>query len=182
MKKIKFLTTLLLMCFVLTSFSQVVKEKQLSNAEIFSAKAGTLIEKQFINIGKVKAVDVKILKLKDLNDGSSFSALRLEYEAVSSSYSINTKIASLDTDEIDGLIKSIKNLQTNIFNTTRDVYTEVTFKSRTGFECGAFYDVSKAKWEAYIKLEKYDDKSLVFLTIEDITNFLSLVELSKTKM
>ena len=181
MKKIKFLTTLLLMCFVLTSFSQVVKEKQLSNAEIFSAKAGTLIEKQFINIGKVKAVDVKILKLKDLNDGSSFSALRLEYEAVSS-YSSDTKIASLDKDEIDGLIKSIKNLQTNIFNTTRDVYTEVTFKSRTGFECGAFYDVSKAKWEAYIKLEKYDGKSLVFLTIEDITNFLSLVELSKTKM
>ena len=181
MKKIKFLTTLLLMCFVLTSFSQVVKEKQLSNAEIFSAKAGTLIEKQFINIGKVKAVDVKILKLKDLNDGSSFSALRLEYEAVSS-YSSDTKIASLDKDEIDGLIKSIKNLQTNIFNTTRDVYTELTFKSRTGFECGAFYDVSKAKWEAYIKLEKYDGKSLVFLTIEDITNFLSLVELSKTKM
>jgi hypothetical protein len=181
MKKVKLMITTLLMCLSFVSFGQTTKDKQLSNAEIFSAKAGTLIEKQFIDIGKCKSVEVKVLKLKDLNDNSGFSALRLEYESVSS-YSTDTKIASLDKDEIDGLIKSIKNLQTNVFSTTRDIYTEVTFKSRTGFECGAYFDVSKGLWKAYMQLEKYDSKSNVFLSVDELSTFLSLVESAKLKM
>jgi hypothetical protein len=182
MKNLKSMTITLMMCFLsLMSFAQDAKEKQLSNAEIFSAKAGTLIEKQFIDVGKCKSVEVKVLKLKDLNDGTGFSALRLEYEYVSS-YSTDTKIASLDKDEIDGLIKSIRNLQTNVFTSTRDVYTEVTFKSRTGFECGAYYEVGKGIWKAYMQLEKYDSKSNVFLNVEELSTFLSLVEQAKLKM
>jgi len=170
----------LMMCFTM-SFGQIAKEKQLSNAEIFSAKSGTLIEKQFIDIGKAKSVEVKVLKLKDLNDGTGFSALRLEYE-VASSYSSDIKIASLDKDEIDGLIKSIKNLQTNVFTTIKDIYTEVTFKSKTGFECGAFFDVGKGVWKAYMQLEKYDSKSSVWLSIEELNEFLILVEQAQLKM
>ncbi len=173
----------LMMCLVMNfSFGQSLgKEKQLSNAEIFSAKAGTLIEKQFIDVGTCSSIEVKILKLKDLNDGSEFSSLRLEYESVSS-YSTSKKIAALDKDEIDGLIKSIKNLQTNVFTSTRDVYTEVAFKSRTGFECGAYYDIKKSSWRAYIQLEKYDSKSSIFLGVEELSKFLSLVEQAKLKM
>ena len=179
--KLKLMMMTLMMCLTTFSFGQVTKEKELSNAEKFSAKAGTLIEKQFIDIGKCKSIEVKVLKLKDLNDGTGFSALRLEYEYVSS-YSTDTKIASLDKDEIDGLIKSIINLQTNVFTSTRDIYTEVTFKSRTGFECGAYYDVNKSIWKAYMQLEKYDSKSNVFLSIEELSTFLSLVEQAKLKM
>jgi hypothetical protein len=179
----KHLTTILLTILIAsaTVYGQDTKEKQLSNADQFSAKAGTLIEKQFIDIGQVKGVQVKVLKLKDLNDGTTKTALRLEYE-YKSSYSTDTKIASLDSDEIEGLIKSIKNLQTNVFTSTRDTYTEVTFKSRTGFEAGAYYDTGKSKWTAYMQLSKYDSKSSVFLNTDDFSTFLTLIEQAKTKM
>jgi hypothetical protein len=52
------------------------EEKELTQAEQFSSQAGTLIERQFIDIGKVKGVEIKVLKYKDLNAGTSKSALR----------------------------------------------------------------------------------------------------------
>jgi len=172
MKKIILISLLLLSTIV---FSQ--EKKILSNTEIFSAKCGTLIEKQFIEIGECKSIKINVLKVKDLNDGTTFSAIRLEYESVDR-YTKTSKISILDKDEIDGLIKSIKNLN-SVFKTNRDTYTEITFKSRTGFECGAFYT---KKWKTYVKLEKYDSDSMVFLSTDDILNFLSLIEQAKSKM
>jgi hypothetical protein len=174
-----------ILCLFLLShpqvFGQEAEVKKLSNAELFSAKSGILIEKQFIDIGKIKGVKVQVLTLKDLNDGISTAALRLEYD-YKSTYSIDTKVASLDSDEIDGLIKSIKNLQTKVITATRDIYTEVTYKSRTGFEAGAFYDVDKKEWATYIRLSKFDSKSTVYLEVSDFSVFLDLVEQAKAKM
>lgn len=158
-------------------FSQK-KEEILTQAEQFSSQAGTLIERQFIEIGKVKGVEVKVLKYKDLNNGAERSALRFEYD-YKSSYSTDTKITSLDTDEIEGLIKSIKNLQANVFTTTRLIYTEVTFRSRTGFEAGAYYSPEKSNWKAYIQIEKYDSDSTVFFSTEDFAELLSMIERAK---
>ena len=59
--------TILLFAFVATttiSFGQT-KEKELTQAEQFSSQAGTLIERQFIDIGKVKGVEIKVLKYKN---------------------------------------------------------------------------------------------------------------------
>jgi len=172
MKKI----TSLIIGLLMTSFafSQEKIEKQTTQAEQFSATSGTLIEKQFIDIGKFKGVTVQVIKFKDLNDETSKSALRFEYE-YKSSYSSDTKIATLDLDEIDGLIKSINNLKTAVFSSIREVYTEVTFTSRTGFKAGAYYDVDKAKWVTFIKLEKFDNDSQLFLTTEDFATMLNLV-------
>lgn len=163
------------------AFSQAKVEKQTTQAEQFSATAGTLIEKQFVDIGKVKGVSVQVMKIKDLNSGTSKTGLRFEYD-YKSSYTSDTKVATLDLDEIDGLIKSMTNLKTTVFSSTRDVYTEVTFRSRTGFEAGAYYDVDKTKWVAYVKLEKFDSNSEVFLNTDDFTSMLSFVEQAKTKM
>jgi hypothetical protein len=90
------------------------------------------------------------------------------------SYSTDTKRASLDSDEIDGLIKSIKMMQENVFNTSPTTYTEVTYKSRAGFEAGCFW--KKGEWSTYLKLEKYDGKSYVFLKKDDFPNLLALLE------
>jgi hypothetical protein len=179
MKKIITLTIALLM--TIFAYSQEKVEKQTTQAEQFSATAGTLIEKQFIDIGKVKGITVQVMKFKDLNNGTSQSALRFEYE-YKSSYSSDTKVSVLDLDEIDGLIKSITNLNTTVFSSTRNVYTEVTFISRTGFKAGAYYDVDRAKWVTFVKLEKFDSNSQVFLTTEDFATLLTLVEQAKTKM
>jgi hypothetical protein len=176
-------TSVLLIGLLVASiaFSQAKVEKQTTQAEQFSATAGTLIEKQFLDIGKIREVSVQVMKLKDLNSGISKTALRFEYE-YKSSYSTDTKIATLDLDEIDGLLKSMNNLKTTVFPSTREVYTEVTFRSRTGFEAGAYYDTDKKKWIAYIKLEKFDSNSEVFLNTDDFSSMLALIEQSKTKM
>jgi hypothetical protein len=179
MKTISTLFIALLMTTL--AFSQAKIEKQTTQAEQFSATAGTLIEKQFVDIGKVKGISVQVMKLKDLNSGTTKSALRFEYD-YKSSYSSDTKVATLDLDEIDGLLKSMNNLKTNVFPSTRDVYTEVTFRSRTGFEAGSYYDVDKKKWVAYCKLEKFDNNSEVFLNTDDFSAMLVFVEQAKAKM
>lgn len=155
------------------------KEKELSNAEKFSSKSGTLIEKEFLDVGTLKKAEIKVIHYTDLISNESVSALRFEYE-VAGSYSSDTKIASLDADEIDGLIKSIKMMQENVFKSSPTNYTEVTYKSRGGFEAGCYW--SKGDWATYLKLEKYDGKSYVFLKKDDFPELLTLLEKAKTLM
>lgn len=178
----KNLFSLILLMLATSLCAQDLKEKNTatSKAEAFSEQAGTLIEKQFIDIGSVKGIQIRVLKLKDVISERSVSALRFEY-AVKSAYSTDTKIASLDSDEIDGLVKSIRALQSTVFTTTRDVYTEVTFQSRSGFQCGAYYDAGKKGWTPYLQIEKYG-KSTVFISQEELAKILSLVEEAKGKM
>ena len=178
MKKI--ILTCALIILSLSNFAQT-KEKEITQAEQFSAQAGVLMEKQFYEIGKIKGLEVKVLKIKDLSSGVTKKSLRFEY-AYKSSYSSDTKIAALDFEEIDGLIKSIENLKANVFTSTKDVYTEVTFKSRTGFEAGAYFNIEKSKWMAYVQVEKYDRNSMLLLTPEDFTTLLSLIEQARNKM
>lgn len=66
--------------------------------------------------------------------------------------------------------------------TTREIYTEVTFKSRTGFEARTYYRPDKSKQTTYVQLEKYDRNSFVFLTPEDFETLLALIEQAILKM
>jgi hypothetical protein len=153
------------------------KDKELSNAEKFSSKAGTLIQKEFLDVGTIKKAEIKVIYYTDLISSETVSSVRFEYE-VASSYSTDTKIASLDADEIDGLLKSIKMMQDKVFTSTPTNYTEVTYKSRGGFEAGCYW--SKGDWSTYLKLEKYDGKSYVFLKKDDFPELLNLLEKAKT--
>ena len=103
----KFSLVICLLGIMIISFGQT-SEKEMSNLEKFSAKSGTLIQKDFTNVGSVKGISIQVAKLKDLNSDVSLSALRFEYE-YKGNYSSDTKIAVLDKDEIEGLIESIKN-------------------------------------------------------------------------
>jgi hypothetical protein len=172
---------ILLFAFIATtlfSFGQT-KDQELSNAEKFSAKAGSLIQKEFLDIGTVKSSKIKIVKYTDLITATKQSALQFEYESVGK-YTSDTKAAVLDADEIDGLIKSIKIIQEKIFPSTATNYTEVSFKSRGGFEAGCYW--SKGNWSTYIKLEKYDKDSYVFLNKDDFPTLLAVIEQAKAKL
>jgi hypothetical protein len=166
------------MYLVLVSNAQT-KEKELSNAEKFSAKAGALIKKEFIEIGTVKSAKIFVIYYTDLITNTKQTAIKFEYDSVGK-YTSDTKIAVLDSDEVDGLIKSIKLIQDNIFNSTAANYTEVTYKSRGGFEAGCFW--SKGTWSTYLKLEKYDKDSYVFLVKEDFSTLLLTLEQAKAKL
>lgn len=178
MKKLLFVIISILTFSV--SYGQTdTKEKELSNAEKFSLKAGTLIQKEFIDVGTINKLKVQVIHYTDLVSNETVSSVRFEYE-VASSYSTDTKIASLDADEIDGLIKSIKMMQEKIFAMTPANYTEVTYRSRGGFEAGCYW--SNGDWATYLKLEKYDRKSYVFLKKDDFPALLALLEKAKTML
>ncbi|WP_282087067.1 hypothetical protein [Aquimarina algiphila] len=166
------LLILVLISNIIISQDQKTEPKQ-SNAEIFSTKSGTLIEKQFKDVGKIGLTELKIIKFTDMISGQSISSLRFERK-VSGKYSSDTKIASLDVDEIDALIKSIEIINKDVFNFPSENYTEIRFQSRSGFEAGCYW--SKDNWKPYIQIKKRDRKSLAILSKDD---FLSLLELLK---
>lgn len=169
----KTLPLIILLCAV-CAFSQIKPvEKEQSKLEAFSLRSGTLIEKQFVDVGEIKDVKVQTYILSDLISGIKISGLRLQ-KTVVDRYSVDTKIAALDLDEIDGLIKSITALKTKIFASTRTSYTEVVYKSRGGFTAGAYFD--SGKWTGFLKLEQYDSKSYTYLTPEEFDSFLLLVQ------
>lgn len=169
---------LIILCS-LGTFGQSEPKELLSKAEKFSTQAGTLIKKEFLDIGSVNKAEIKVVRFTDLISMDSVSAVRFEYK-VASSYSTDTKLASLDSDEIEGLITSLKTIQNRIFALSPETYTEVTYRSRGGFEAGCFW--SKNAWSAYLKLEQFDGKSFVFLKKEDFPNLLSLLERAQQRL
>lgn len=178
--KMKFTITTAVFLVSLQLFAQTpAKEKELSNAEVFSAKAGALMQKEFVEIGTIKKAKIQVLYYTDLISNTKTNALKFEYD-VASTYSTDTKVAILDVDEIDGLMKSIKLMQDNVMLTIPANYTEVYYRSRGGFECGCF--TSKGAWSCYLKLEKYDGKSYVWLESADLTVVYGFLEQANAKM
>jgi hypothetical protein len=162
----------------MSAIGQTTAEKPQSKIEQFSARSGALMEKRFIDVGTVGGVKVQTFILTDLVSASTISGVRFEYYAYAS-YGGDNKIAVLDSDEIDGLIKSINVLKSSVFPSTRDSYSEVVYSSRDGFQAGAYF--SKNKWTAFLKLERYDSKSQVTMEPEDFDKLLALIQEAKSK-
>lgn len=173
------ITVLMISIVGINGFTQQTNEKELSNAEKFSAKSGTLIQKVFNTIGTFKKCEIQVIEYTDLISNTKQKALKISFDVVST-YSTDTKTAVLDTDEIDGLMKSIKLMQDKVMLTVPTLYTEVSFKSRGGFEAGCF--VSKEDWSSYLKLVKNDGKSYVWIEKDDLTTFYDLLSQAKLKM
>ncbi len=169
------LAILLIPFITLAQVKEDAREK--SKLETFSEKSGKIIQKTFIDIGKVKELKVEVLVFEDLTDNSKISGLRLE-AGVYSTLGSSTKTAFLDKDEIDGLLKSLSYFKEKVFPSSPENYTEVTFSSRSGFSAGVFQD-NKKKWSLVLKLEKYDSRSSVYLKDTDIDDLIRLIEKAK---
>ncbi len=178
MKRI-LLFSLLIVSVIQLNAQAASKEKEQSNAEIFSAKSGALMQKEFIDLDKIKSCEIQVIHFTDLISGSKESGLKFSMD-VASSYSTDTKSAMLDSDEIEGLMKSIRLIQEKVLVTTPSTYTEVYYRSRSGFEAGCF--TSKGSWSCYLKLERYDSKSYVWINAEELTSLYTILEQAKLKM
>jgi hypothetical protein len=183
--KLKQMKTRIIASFIgllitIVSFSQTSGKTSISKTDEFSSKTGRIIKKEFADVDTYKGCEFKILTITDLVSNEKIIALRIEKE-VTGSYSSSTKIAVLDADEIDGLLKALQVIKDNM-TTTPTVYTEIIFNSRGGFEAGAFYDVDKAKWSVYIKLEEHDNDSYVFMKSEDMDPLIAVIEKAKSSI
>lgn len=127
-------------------------------------------------IGSVKRVEIKKLALTDVLTNSSLSGVKLE-TSISKTYGTTTEACFLDADEVDAFIKSAKFLLTPPA-TGADIYVELQFTSRGGFQSGAFSDKS-GNWKYFIKLDQFDRDSYVFLDKYEFERLSELVMRSK---
>jgi len=184
MKK-QLLTLLALTCATLahaqSPANKPSQEKLQSNAEAFSEKSGSLLQKQFEDVGSIKSCKIQVATFTDLINGQKTLAVRLE-KPYSNSVSSDSKIALLDPDEIDALLKSLKIMQEKVFvtNPAQGTYTEVNYTSRGGFKAGCYYD--KKAWTTFMKLEKYDGNSYVWFESADTQKLIDLILLAKDKL
>lgn len=158
------------------SAREVKEPAEKSKIETFSLKTGSLIKKEFTTIGSVKRIEVKKLVLTDILSNSTLSGVKME-TAISKTYGTSTTSCFLDSDEVDAFIKSGKYLLSPPANTANN-YVELQFTSRGGFQAGAYLDKA-GSWKYFIKLERFDSDSYVFLDRDDFERLSELVGRSK---
>jgi len=156
------------------------QEKVLSKAEQFSARSGTLIQKEYLKIGEVGTLShlsVEVCYYKDLSTNEKINALVIKRESVRYLYT-----AYFDSDEIDELIKLIKFIKGNICPTMPSNYTEIIYKNKRDFSLICIWGEEKNKWSIKGYIDKYISDSVYFLGIKDLDLLESLLEQAKTKL
>ena len=165
------------------------EEKKFSNTEAFLNSTGVILEKEFVEIGKVqtkslnknKLLTIQVLNITDLSTDKKTSALRFQYYYISQ-VSTDEKVAIIDPDEINDLINFFRMVDKNYLNTKPKNYTEVTYYSRGGFKTGCYFSTEKQEWELFMQLEKYDSMSKIYFKAESISNIYGLLLLVKTQI
>ena len=150
-----------------------------SNAEIFSEKPGALIQKEIVDIGIIKKCKIQVVHFTDLISTTGISAIKFEYELTSAN-SIDSKSTYIDTDEIEGLLKSLKIIQEKINSLKPANYTEIYFRSRGGLETGCI--TGNGGWTTYLIIQKIDDDRYIWITIADLKTLYTLLEQAKDKL
>lgn len=150
-------------------------EENQSRADVFSKRSGSLISIEFIDIGSIdNRLRISLAKFKDLMLNQEERALRFEYDYYNGYDDYpDTKICTLDNDELEGLIKSLNIIINEVYLTNPENYVEVNFKSRSGMKAGCYY--SKGDWQFFVKISEYDGNSFVFLDKRYASSLLSLL-------
>jgi len=97
----KYLFITLLILLSLNSVAQIKKtdDAPKSQLEVFSERAGSMIKKEYFDVGKVNHITFQVLKLTDILTNTTVVGLRMEGQS-SGTYS-TTKAAFIDADEVD---------------------------------------------------------------------------------
>lgn len=180
MKKI-----LLILLGLVLSFSCYAQDtdddKSKSVALEFLSNSGSLMRKEFIELGKIKGVKCQVLIITNVVTNKKVGCLRLETQYYSSaSRSSDSYIGTLDYDEIDACIKSVKYIRDELLSTTPANYTEVEYKTNDNLKIGAFFSEDKSKWSAYVQTKGHTTRSLEFFNPENLTPFIEMFEKAKT--
>ena len=143
-----------------------------SNAEKFADSAGRLVRKEYIGFGHILTYNIQVIHLTDLVNGTRRNALRF----------INTQNqeAYLDEDEVAALSISMYTISEKVLSTTPANYTEVKYRSRSGFEAGCFYD--KGAWQTYLRMKRHDDATMIVMKKSDFAVFLQILDNVKAKI
>lgn len=175
-----FIVLLCLPLFTLAQTAEKKSETSQSKVETFSLKTGSLIKKEFVDIETIKKVQIQNLTITDLLTKTEVKGIKLE-TSVYKSYGSATKSCFLDADEIDGFIKSGRLLLQELATSKTDNYIEYQFTSRDGFQSGAYIN-EKKEWKYFLRLDKYDSDTYVWLVRDDFERIVNAIENAKSKL
>lgn len=178
----KTLLTILLMVFSVSySFAQDQAKNEApeskSKAANFLKADGAFLLKEFYALQAIKGVECEVFVMTDIITGQKMGCLRL-IKKYSSSYSEDTYIGLLDSDELDDCIRCMEYIKNTLLPSTPEVYTEVEYKTNDGVKLGAYF-TSKKEWRAFIYTEGYTSRSAAFLAPEDIDSFINVFKQAK---
>lgn len=172
---------LLLLFTPLFAHSQESKEPESKSKTIeFANREGSLYQKEFEEIGKTGGLTFKNIYITDLTSQQTISALRLENSHYIGSGSSIDYVGTLDSDELEGCIKSLNYLKENLIPTKPTLYTEVEYKSRDGILIGAY--CSKGEWKLFVQTKSYTQKSLTVLKVIELDNLINNFIIAKSKL
>lgn len=147
-----------------------------SKAVEFLKTDGSLLIKEFYDLEKIKGVECQVLVITNVVSKKKIGCLRLETK-YSSSYSSDSYIGTLDSDELDACIQSLQYIKDTLLPSTPEVYTEVEYKTNDGVKFGAYF--ANNKWTAYVYTKGYTSRSAAFINAENIDKFIAVMQQAK---
>ena len=181
MKKFLLAVLSVLLLSLPMAFAQQKPEEQSSSKTLeFMSSNGAFLVKEFYDLTPVRDVDCKVLIITDMVSGKKIGCMRLQTEyRSSSSYSSDTYIGTLDSDELDACIKSLTFLKDNLLNSSPETYTEAEYSSRDKINIGAYYSTERKQWKAYVQTKSYSSRSMKFFDAESLENLKQQMEKAK---
>jgi hypothetical protein len=163
------------------SFGQIQNssiDKPKTKVEELSLKTGAFIKKQSVHIGSVKRVGIDAVIINDLESDLILKGIRLE-ATISKALIITQKSCMLDAEEVESFLKSGNYLLSMDDQAPVD-YTEYQFTGRDGFQAGCYSD--KRGWSYFIRLDRFDENSVIFLDKGDFKKLIEIIEKAKEKL
>ena len=155
MKRLFVLLLAAMMVLSAVNFACAEEETAGTHFEQVLLKKGSLIKKEFIDIGKIDDnsglaslgygnMKSQAAILTDMTTGSKVYALRLTLTYFASNYDEGEKVGVLDLEEIDSVISTLKSLKKEFAGYLID-YTEFLYTSNSGMKVGGYHTAKENK-------------------------------------
>jgi hypothetical protein len=174
---------LLLLYLAVPALAQKEEAREPNHSEALSNRTGTLLQEEMIYTGGTEKFAIEAIKVTDLLTGESSRMLLLVHNRPGPIMgSSRIKTAAIEGQEIDDLAKALRYMIDVVFKTSPHRYTEVNFKSRSGFEVGAEFDQKRHHWMPYMKFRKGERVDRVYFNYSELAKALDTIELARAKL
>lgn len=209
MKKVALTLTVLLLSYYNLSFAQTEKKKNVSNPKDLYYNGGTLIKKEYENVGEIKKLyplvplkitsnqinlNIENIYIKDYINENKYGLLKIEFKETK--YNDDGFEAILDINELNNLLELINIIDKEVYNENNSPtnYTEYLYSNDLkNFKTGCFYleqkilFLKRKKWYYYITIvntnprsKNYYENLTVGVNYETYKMFFDLLNKSKS--